>query len=76
MTASPRFVSPWLPKTVLPSILFTGAKLIDPVDGRVHPNASMHMKEGLIHAVSLSGTPITTIENTTSINLEGRYICP
>jgi imidazolonepropionase-like amidohydrolase len=76
MPLSPAFVKPWLPKTEHPSILFTGAQLVDPVDGQVHPNASVHINQGIIRAVSLNGEPIETPGNTVNVNLGGQYLCP
>ncbi|KAF9894805.1 hypothetical protein FE257_004426 [Aspergillus nanangensis] len=76
MTVSPAFVKPWLPKSQQPSILLKNANLIDPVDGKIHPNSSVHISEGLFQAVSTNGQPIAVPENTITIDISGKYICP
>lgn len=77
MSLSSSFVKPWLPKREQPSLLLTRAQLVDPVEGKVHPNASVHISHGVIQAVSIDGSkPITVPEDTMTVDLEGRYLCP
>lgn len=70
-------VKPWLPKREQPSLLLTRAQLVDPVEGKVHPSASVHIGHGVIQTVSIDGSkPITVPEDTMTVDLEGRYLCP
>lgn len=76
MPVSKQFVKPWLPKSEAPSILFTNAHIVDPVDGKVYPSASLHISQGVISAISWNNEPILAPENTVTIDLNGKYICP
>jgi predicted amidohydrolase len=76
ISPSANFLKPWLPKTESPSILLVSAKLVDPVEGKVHPNVSVHVGGGLIKGVSLENVPLGVPSGTKTIDLEGRYICP
>ncbi|KAL5357121.1 hypothetical protein BJX96DRAFT_181223 [Aspergillus floccosus] len=76
MTASRNFVKPWLPKSKKPSILLKNADLIDPVDGTVHPNTSVHISDGVFQSVSLDSQPFPVPEDTVTIDLAGQYLCP
>ncbi|KAF5855390.1 hypothetical protein ETB97_009329 [Aspergillus alliaceus] len=76
MSVSANFLKPWLPKKESPSILLSNAQLIDPVEGKVHSNVSVHVSEGVIKGVSLDNALLNVPKSTTNIDLEGRYICP
>lgn len=55
---------------------FINANVIDPEKGIVHHNATVHISEGMITEVTLKDpSPHTTI-NTTTVDLQGKYLCP
>lgn len=77
MSTSKNFVKPWLPKCESPSILFENVHIVDPVEGKIHASASLHISHGIIKAISLDNEQhIMVPRNTVTIDMEGRYVCP
>ena len=73
---SENFVKPWLPKSPVPRLLFTNAKIIDTVKGKVYANSSVLLQAGKISKVAHDGDEIETAGDIQAIDLHGKYICP
>lgn len=75
---------PWLLPAQKRYILYNG-QLIDPREGKLHPNVTVTIAAGRIESVqkhdseeSRGSTPVMVDvpDNTVEIDLEGKYICP
>lgn len=69
---------PWLPTTAPPSLLFVNVSLIDVEAGQVFAGSSIHLRDGLIYAISKNPRqPLAvSLSNTKLLNLGGKYVCP
>lgn len=75
MSISEAFIKPWLPTTCPRSYLFTEANLVDPVEGKIHRNASIYISGGHIISVAYEDD-ISVPADVQKIDLRGKYLCP
>ncbi|KAF5004848.1 hypothetical protein FDECE_8692 [Fusarium decemcellulare] len=66
---------PWVLPPHKPFYLFN-ARLIDPVDGKVVENAAVTVSGGRITKVATHDPSKETDEGFTSVDLNGKYLCP
>ncbi|KAL2417682.1 hypothetical protein ABEF95_013090 [Exophiala dermatitidis] len=59
-----------------PRYVFLGANLIDPVQGKVQRNTTIHLFGGLVASINGRSDEWERDPNTVKIDLEGKYVCP
>lgn len=59
-----------------PRYVFLGANLIDPVQGKVQNNTTIHLFGGLVASINGSSDEWENDPNTVKIDLGGKYVCP
>lgn len=69
-----RFFKPWLAPAPA-SYLFVNAEVVDTVNGKIIPKATVHIANGHIVSVGLDGTEEAP-EGTIRVDLNGKYLCP
>lgn len=72
-----RLIKPWK-ASAHTKYVFQNANLVDPVDGKVHEGVTVKISGGFIEAVRLSSVsePEISTEHSTTIDLQGKYLCP
>ncbi|KAM3484168.1 hypothetical protein MY8738_002436 [Beauveria namnaoensis] len=59
-----------------PRYVLTGANLIDPVQGKVVKNATVHLHNGLVKSVNGDPSEWESDSSATKIDLGGKFVCP
>ncbi|KAL5041496.1 hypothetical protein BDW71DRAFT_217828 [Aspergillus fruticulosus] len=65
---------PWIPREPGPDITFINASVVDVEAGRIIPDSSVRIADGLIADVATGN--YTRPSSSTVVNLQGQYICP
>ncbi|KAL4988557.1 hypothetical protein BDW68DRAFT_196689 [Aspergillus falconensis] len=65
---------PWIPREPGPDITFINASVVDVEAGRIIPDSSARIADGLIADVATGN--YTRPSSSTVVNLQGQYICP
>jgi imidazolonepropionase-like amidohydrolase len=65
----------WIPP-VRPRYILTGADIIDPVQGTVLENATIHLCDGIIKSINGDATEWSDDPSVLEMNLDGKYVCP
>ncbi|KAE8363229.1 hypothetical protein BDV27DRAFT_165552 [Aspergillus caelatus] len=52
------------------------ANVVDPVEGIILENASIHLYEGIVQSVNGSAEEWESDPHTVTVNLEGKFVCP
>lgn len=58
------------------SYVLTDASLVDPIEGKVIRNATIHLCDGIIKSVNGNSGQWESNPDTVKVNLEGKYVCP
>ncbi|KAM3467618.1 hypothetical protein MY5147_008747 [Beauveria neobassiana] len=59
-----------------PRYILTGANLIDPVQGKVVKNATVHLHNGLVKSVNGDPSEWESDSSAIKIDLGGKFVCP
>lgn len=71
-----KIIKPWK-LDAQPTYLFTNAKLVDPLEGRVVENVSFKTSGGKIVSIDTStSTPSSTADGEIVVDLKGKHVCP
>ncbi|KAG5760067.1 hypothetical protein H9Q72_011820 [Fusarium xylarioides] len=68
-------IIPWIPPP-RPRYILTGANIIDPVQGTVLENATIHLCDGIIKSINGDATEWSDDPSVLEMDLGGKYVCP
>ncbi|KAL1856552.1 hypothetical protein Plec18167_007324 [Paecilomyces lecythidis] len=66
---------PWTPLPQ-PRYILSGANLVDPLQGKVIENATIHLFQGLVVSVNGKREEWESDLNAVKVDLQGKYVCP
>ncbi|KAJ5492372.1 Amidohydrolase 1 [Penicillium expansum] len=72
-----RVIKPWKPNPQR-NLVFVNATIVDPAEGKLIQNATVHISEGKIIQIITDGSTTTTndLPEENVIDLSGKYLCP